>query len=185
MGTISVLSDLRRRQTAELRLLGLDAPPEDRVFTSADGLPVDPEHVTRQFKRIAKQAGLPEKRLHDLRHGAASLQLAAGVELAIVSKRLGHSTIALTADTYSHLLEGVGRDAAERSAALVPRRTVPSGQRVVHRTCTTDPVGAVTGADSGSPADTNLQVRAEARGFEPRMGLKSQTALAVRRHRPD
>ena len=47
--------------------------------------------------------------------------LAAGVPMAVVSKRLGHSTIALTSDTYSHLLEGVGRDAAERPAALVPR----------------------------------------------------------------
>ena len=48
--------------------------------------------------------------------------LAAGVPLAVVSKRLGHSSIAITSDTYSHLLEGVGRQAAERAAALVPRR---------------------------------------------------------------
>ena len=47
--------------------------------------------------------------------------LAAGVPMAIVSKRLGHSTLSLTSDTYSHLLKGVGRDAAERAAALVPR----------------------------------------------------------------
>ena len=48
--------------------------------------------------------------------------LAAGVPLAVVSKRLGHSSVAITSDTYSHLLEGVGRKAAERAAALVPRR---------------------------------------------------------------
>jgi hypothetical protein len=48
--------------------------------------------------------------------------LAAGVDLGIVSKMLGHSSIALTADTYSHLLEGVGQQAAEAADALVPRR---------------------------------------------------------------
>ena len=81
-----------------------------------------PDDVSRQFKLLSKRVGLPVKRLHDLRHGSASLQLAAGVPIAVVSQRLGHSTISLTADTYSHLLEGVGRDAAERAAALVPRR---------------------------------------------------------------
>jgi integrase len=59
--------------------------------------------------------------VHDLRHGAASLMLAAGVNIALVSKRLGHSSVAITSDTYSHMLEGVGREAAERAAALVPR----------------------------------------------------------------
>ena len=48
--------------------------------------------------------------------------LAAGVDMAVVSKRLGHSTITITSDTYAHLLEGVGRDAAERARALVPRQ---------------------------------------------------------------
>jgi integrase len=47
--------------------------------------------------------------------------LAAGMPLAVVSKRLGHSSVSITSDTYSHLLEGVGREAAERTAALVPR----------------------------------------------------------------
>ncbi|WP_218184173.1 tyrosine-type recombinase/integrase [Streptomyces sp. PKU-EA00015] len=53
-------------------------------------------------------------RLHDLRHGQASLMLAAGVAMAIVSKRLGHSEIAITSDTYSPLLGGVGRDGQGR-----------------------------------------------------------------------
>ena len=69
----------------------------------------------------AVAAGLRPIRLHDLRHGAASLMLAAGVDLALVSKRLGHSSVSITSDTYSHLVEGVGREAAERAAALVPR----------------------------------------------------------------
>ena len=56
--------------------------------------------------------------------------LAADVPLAVVSKRLGHSSVAITSDTYSHLLEGVGREAAERAAALVPRVPVCRGPRM-------------------------------------------------------
>jgi integrase len=91
------------------------------VFTRQDGAALRPEFVTRRMQAIAEKAGLPRKRLHDLRHGAASLQIAAGVDLAIVSKRLRHSSVAITADTYTHLLEGVGRQAAEAASALVPR----------------------------------------------------------------
>jgi len=80
-----------------------------------------PEYVTKLFPRLAKEAGLRPIRLHDLRHGAASLRLAAGVEIAAVSKMLGHSSIAITADTYSHLLRGVGRQAAGAAMSLVPR----------------------------------------------------------------
>ena len=122
-GTIGVLLAHRLRQDQDRQRLGLPAPASDLVFTWPDGSGYSPEYVTRQFKLLSKRAGVPLKRLHDLRHGSASLQLAAGVPIAVVSQRLGHSTIALTADTYSHLLEGVGRDAAERAAALVPRRT--------------------------------------------------------------
>jgi integrase len=68
-----------------------------------------------------KTSGLRQVRLHDLRHGRASLLLAGGTDIALVSKMLGHSSITLTADTYSHLLEGVGRRAAEAADALIPR----------------------------------------------------------------
>lgn len=120
-GTIGVLIAHRVQQDEYRRLLGLTVREGDLVFTWPDGTGYSPDYVSRQFKLIAQRAGVPVKRLHDLRHGAASLQLAAGIPLAVVSQRLGHSTISLTADTYSHLLEGVGRDAAERAASLVPR----------------------------------------------------------------
>jgi len=71
-----------------------------------------------------KAAGLRPVRLHDLRHGAASLMIAGGVDLAVVSKRLGHSSLSITADTYSHLLAGIGRQAADAAESLVrPRAT--------------------------------------------------------------
>jgi integrase len=91
------------------------------VFPREDGTPLSPQYISDTFKRLAANAGLRPIRLHDLRHGQASLMLAAGVPLAVVSKRLGHSTIGITADTYSHLLEGVGAQAAAAAAALVPR----------------------------------------------------------------
>ena len=122
-GTIGVLLAHRLRQDEARRQHGFPTPTHDLVFTWPDGSGYSPEYVSRQFKLLSKRAGVPVKRLHDLRHGSASLQLAAGVPIAVVSQRLGHSTITLTADTYSHLLEGVGRDAAERAAALVPRRS--------------------------------------------------------------
>ena len=75
-------------------------------------------------------------------------------------------------------------DAAERSAALVPRRWPDASSPLVHKSCTSGSVDAVNEGGAGAADAENLQVSAEARGFEPRMGLKSQTALAVRRHRP-
>jgi integrase len=77
--------------------------------------------VSKRFHDLAAAAGLRQTRLHDLRHGWASLLLASGTDIALVSKLLGHSSIGITSDTYSHLLEGVGRDAAQRASALVPR----------------------------------------------------------------
>jgi len=92
------------------------------VFAREDGNPLAPEQVTKAFGELVRSAGVRPVRVHDLRHGRASLLLAAGVDLAVVSKMLGHSSITITADTYAHLLEGVARQAAEAADALVPRR---------------------------------------------------------------
>jgi integrase len=94
----------------------------DLVFAREMGDPHRPEWITTRFLQLVNDAGLRRIRLHDLRHGCASLLLAAGVDIALVSKVMGHSSIALTSDMYSHLLDGVGRDAAGRASALVPRR---------------------------------------------------------------
>lgn len=105
----------------------------DRIFTRPDGSDLSPEYVSTVFRRMVPEvrfpadAHLPDAerrrlrpiRLHDLRHGAASMALAAGFDIATVSKRLGHSTISITADTYSHLLAGVGRNMADSVENLV------------------------------------------------------------------
>ncbi len=85
--------------------------------------------------------------------------LAAGIDLALVSKRLGHSSIAITADTYSHLLEGVGREAAERAAALVPRNR---GDQPV----TSPPESA--GNDTAGEEETLRSELVRRQGLEPR-----------------
>lgn len=93
----------------------------DLIFCQENGRPYDPTRITAEFRQAVEESGLPRIRLHDLRHGAASLHLAAGTSIEIVSKLLGHSTTAITADTYSHLLEGTRRAAVEAAAKLVPR----------------------------------------------------------------
>ncbi|WP_224748008.1 site-specific integrase [Nocardioides cavernae] len=94
----------------------------DLVFALDDGNPIHPERLTKRFGMLVGTSGLRHARLHDLRHARASLLLASGTDLALVSKMLRHSSVAVTADTYSHLLEGVGRKAADAANALVPRR---------------------------------------------------------------
>jgi Phage integrase family len=91
------------------------------VFTREDGSALHPEYVSRHFERLARNAGLPPVRLHDLRHGAATLALAGGADLKTVSEMLGHSTFSITADTYASVLPKVARSAAEAAARLVPR----------------------------------------------------------------
>ena len=120
--TIGVLLAHQLTQQLEREMWGPAYVDADLVFAKENGEPLHPEYVTRHFQHPTRKAGLRQIRLHDLRHGSASLQLAAGFPIAVVSKRLGHSSIAITADTYSHLLEGVGHAAAEAAAALVPRR---------------------------------------------------------------
>jgi integrase len=75
--------------------------------------------VSDQFLWLAYLAGLPPIRLHDLRHGAASLMLAAGVEIKVVQETLGHTSSAFTADTYTSVFPQVAMAAAEKTAALL------------------------------------------------------------------
>lgn len=119
--TVGVLLTHRLEQEAEREAWGEAYADHGLVFAREDGNPVSPDHVTNRFAALTEAAGLRRVRFHDLRHGQASLMLAAGVPLAVVSKRLGHSSVQITSDTYSHLLEGVGQAAANAAAALVPR----------------------------------------------------------------
>ena len=72
-----------------------------------------PRNLARQFQQLLRRAGLPARRFHDLRHTAASLMFARGLEATVVQRVLGHSSIAITNDTYLHLMPRVKRRTAE------------------------------------------------------------------------
>ena len=115
--TIKISRHHRARQNRERLAAGLgDA---EFLFTDEAGQPLHPAHVTDQFQWLAYEAGLPPIRLHDLRHGAASLMLAAGIDIKIVQHTLGHVTSAYTRDTYTSVYPQLAHDAAEDTAALL------------------------------------------------------------------
>ena len=100
---------------------------DDLVFSTLEGKPLRPNTITRAWKTIAQNAGVKTIRLHDARHSHASLMLKAGIHPKIVQERLGHSTIAMTLDTYSHVTPGLQQAAAESFDRLLnPKREYES-----------------------------------------------------------
>ncbi|MFE4493043.1 tyrosine-type recombinase/integrase [Streptomyces niveus] len=92
------------------------------------GQVLQPANFTRRFIELYEEIGLPPVRLHDLRHGAATLAHAAGASLKDIQEMLGHSSITITADTYTSLLPEADLAIAEAAARLVPRaRSTPKG----------------------------------------------------------
>lgn len=89
------------------------------VFTDERGEALDPAYVSRRFARLVAVHQLPRIRLHDLRHTSASLGLASGESLVEVSRRLGHSSLTVTADIYSHISPEVAKQSAERLATTI------------------------------------------------------------------
>ncbi|MFE0022933.1 tyrosine-type recombinase/integrase [Amycolatopsis sp. NPDC059021] len=90
------------------------------LFTMPDGSPLHPADVSDEFARLIRLAGLPPITLHGLRHGAATIALAAGVDTKVVQHRLRHSSITVTMDLYTNVLEEVAADAARKLVARIP-----------------------------------------------------------------
>ena len=84
------------------------------VFARPDGHPLNTSAVTQRFQRVLAEAGLPRKRFHDLRHGAATYLLAKGVPMKVVQDVLGHTQLSTTADIYTHVMPELQRDASEK-----------------------------------------------------------------------
>ncbi len=114
-----VLRSHRRRQLEERLAWGEAWTDTGYVFTSEDGWPVHPERISVLFARLADAAGVPKIRLHDLRHTSASLALAGGIHPKVVSERLGHSSISVTLDLYSHVIPGLQAEAAEKLGEMI------------------------------------------------------------------
>jgi integrase len=119
--TVSVLRSHRARRARARLAAGSKWVDTGLVFTTECGEAVHPADVTDHFHHLVRQAGLPPIRLHDLRHGAATLALAAGVDMKTVQAMLRHSSIAITADTYTSVLPDLAKAAAEKTAGIVPR----------------------------------------------------------------
>ncbi|WP_103382522.1 site-specific integrase [Pseudonocardia dioxanivorans] len=119
--TVEVLRAHRQAQRKERMAAGQSWVDSGKVFCQEDGSPLDPNQVSERFETLTMTAGLPPVRLHDLRHGAASLMLAAGVSMKVVQETLGHANMALTANTYTSVYPEVANAAAEAAYALVPR----------------------------------------------------------------
>ena len=109
-----VLTDHWERQKLDRLMLGIPSKDEDLVFSHVDGTPLRPNSITRAWVMLAAHAGLKVIRFHDARHTHASIFLKLGVHPKIVQERLGHSTIAITLDTYSHVSPGLQEAAAKR-----------------------------------------------------------------------
>jgi integrase len=117
--TLRILKTHRVAQAEDRLAVGSSYDNDDLVFANALGRPLDGTAVTKRFQRLAVRAELGHLRFHDLRHTAATLMLSAGTHVKVVSERLGHATINITLDTYSHVLPDMQRDAAIALDALL------------------------------------------------------------------
>ena len=117
--SVNVLKAQAERQLEEQDHWGDAWSDTGLVFTQENGEALHPDWVSKVFRATVKVAKLPQIRLHDLRHTHATLALRAGVHPKVVSERLGHATVAITLDTYSHAIPAMQEEAAERVAALV------------------------------------------------------------------
>jgi len=127
----TLVSELRRYRTEQaqwLLKLGVRLTDDYHVVTREDGEPMQPRSLSRAFRRFMRRHKLPQIRLHDLRHSHATHLLAAGVHPKIAQERLGHSSVGITLDMYSHVLPGMQEDAVAKvdaalQAALNKRET--------------------------------------------------------------
>jgi integrase len=143
-----VLARWRKAQLEERLAWGPAWTDSGRVFTKEDGTPLRAAWVSQRFGDLAGRAGAPTRprrragepehpqreglppiRFHDLRHGTATMLLAAGQPPKVISEVLGHATVAFTIDVYTEVAEELADAAMAALAAYIPRRSrLPSGE---------------------------------------------------------
>jgi integrase len=163
--TVTALRQHRARQAEERLAVGPRWQDSGLVFTWPDGRPIDPQRFSTWFEQLTRAAGLPRIRLHDVRHSYASAALAAGIPAKVVSERLGHASIAITMDTYSHVLPGLDAEAAGTVARLILGDSEQEPARPVDKALTTDRPSPSRRKEVKREAPGQEGVRAG--GFEP------------------
>jgi integrase len=149
-GTVASMLSHRAAQREARQHWGAQHQDQDLAFCRPDGEPHDPDVITHQFESAIANAGVPRIRLHDLRHTHATLLLQANVHPKVVQERLGHSSIKVTIDRYSHVIPNMQDEAAARIGALVDGlESDPTAD-----TLPPDPASSRRGAerDRGAPA---------------------------------
>jgi integrase len=113
------LKNVLKQQLMNKSMFGSDYCNLDLVFAQKNGKPLQPTEMHRNYRKIINENGLKYIRFHDLRHTHASLMLQQGVHPKVVSERLGHSTIGITMDTYTHVLPNLQKEAAHQFEQLI------------------------------------------------------------------
>ena len=180
--TITDMTRWRQEQDKEKDAAGNAWAGSGFEFTDERGSPLHPAVVTEQFQLIAYLAGLPPIRLHDLRHGAATLLLAAGHDMKVVQETLGLSSITIAADTYTSVLPQLARKSAEDVAALIRpapqapatpdrRRAAGTARNPRAKAAPTSPPGReVNAMTSSSRPSLELDRYLACHGFAPHPG---------------
>ena len=114
---LKALQELREKQEGERE--GSWSSERELIFVSAAGLPLKQRTVKREFRKLLGLAGIRSVRLYDLRHTAATLAIAAGVSVKVISDQLGHASISFTLERYSHVLPSIQDEAAAKVEQLL------------------------------------------------------------------
>ena len=122
--SLEMLKRYKETKMSGCEALGLPFNDDQLVFSYSSGKPYTPGGLSHAVPRIAVSAGLPRIKLHELRHTHATILLSEGVHLKAVQDSLGHSTIATTADIYSHMVDGLQVDAAAKFGEAIRRDNV-------------------------------------------------------------
>jgi integrase len=115
------------RQRQRRTVAGSEWTDLDLVIDRGDGSPLNPDTMSSAWRGLVRRHGLPHVRFHDLRHAHATLMLLKGVHPKIVSERLGHASIGITLDTYSHVLPSMQTEAAQAADELFGAASAPLG----------------------------------------------------------
>ncbi|MFG1879357.1 tyrosine-type recombinase/integrase [Sphaerisporangium sp. NPDC049003] len=119
---VKLLKAWRKTQATERLAAGKHWVDSGKVFTDKLGRPLDLNGLTDHTEWLVRRSQLPPVRLHDMRHCAATIMLAAGTDMKIVSATLGHRQYWFTADTYTTVIPELATIAAAATVAMIPRR---------------------------------------------------------------